>query len=98
MNLNKIAYFIFVRPYTFWGKSMNKKSQIPAPQNRIKIALAQKGKSNKWLAEQLGVNEPTVSLWCRNKTQPALETFYRIAYYLDIEVRRLLVPTKESDE
>lgn len=76
--------------------SMNKKAK--KAQNRIKIVLAQRSKSNKWLAEQLNVNEPTVSLWCRNKTQPALETFYLIADLLDIEVRKLLVPTKESDE
>lgn len=75
---------------------MNKK--VKKAQNRIKVALAQKGKSNKWLAEQLGVIETTVSLWCRNKAQPQLETFYEIAALLDMEVRKLFVPTKEQDE
>ncbi len=72
---------------------MNKKAV-----NRIKIVLAQKSKSNKWLAEKLKVNAPTVSQWCRNKTQPALETFYQIAEILDVEVRKLIAPTKEKDE
>ncbi len=66
--------------------------------NRIKIVLAQKSKANKWLAEKLDVNPPTVSQWCGNKTQPSLETFYQIAEILDVEVRKLFVPTKEKDE
>lgn len=66
--------------------------------NRIKIVLAQKSKTNKWLAEKLDVNPPTVSQWCGNKTQPALETFYQIAEVLNVEVRKLFVPTKEIDE
>lgn len=66
--------------------------------NRIKIVLAQKEKSNKWLASKLNVNPTTVSQWCRNKTQPSLETFFAIAKLLDIEVRKLIQPTKEKDE
>jgi transcriptional regulator with XRE-family HTH domain len=66
--------------------------------NRIKIVLAQKSKANKWLAEKLDVNAPTVSQWCGNKTQPSLETFYQIAEVLNVEVRKLFVPTKEDDE
>lgn len=66
--------------------------------NRIKIVLAQKSKTNKWLAEKLDVKAPTVSQWCGNKVQPSLETFYEIAALLDIEVRKLFVPTKEKDE
>jgi len=41
---------------------------------------------------------PTVSQWCGNKVQPALETFYQIAELLDVEVRKLFVPTKEQDD
>lgn len=77
----------------FWKMNMNKKAF-----NRLKIILATKSKSNKWLAEQLDVNEATVSQWCRNKSQPSLETFYEIAKLLDVEVRKLFVPTKEEDE
>ncbi len=75
---------------------MTKKQKKPL--NRIKIALAQKSKTNKWLAGKLNVNPPTVSQWCGNKTQPALETFYEIAELLDMEVRKLFVPTKEQDD
>lgn len=41
--------------------------------NRLKILLAEKKKTNKWLCEQLGVNPTTVSKWCTNSSQPSLE-------------------------
>lgn len=37
--------------------------------NRIKIALVENGKTGKWLAEQVGKNEATVSRWSSNKMQ-----------------------------
>lgn len=77
---------------------MDKKFQIPKAQNRLRIVLAQKGKNNKWLADELNVLEPTVSNWVTNKTQPHLDTFYQIAFVLKVEVRKLLVPTIEVDE
>lgn len=64
--------------------------------NRIKIILAEKEKSAKWLAEQLGRDKSTVSRWCTNDMQPTIETFYRIAGILDIEVRELFIPTKNN--
>jgi len=62
--------------------------------NRIKAVLAEKGKTNNWLAEQLGMNRTTVSKWCTNQMQPTMETLYEIASVLDVDVRELLVPTK----
>ena len=64
--------------------------------NRIKIVLAEKEKSAKWLAEQLEKDKSTVSRWCTNDMQPSIETFYEIAKVLDIEVRQLFVPSKNS--
>ena len=52
--------------------------------NRIKIALVENGKTGKWLAEQVGKNEATVSRWCSNKMQPSLDTLVRISELLDI--------------
>ncbi|HSH65964.1 MAG TPA: helix-turn-helix transcriptional regulator [Bacteroidia bacterium] len=77
---------------------MDKKSHIPKAENRLRIVLAQQRKNNKWLADELGVNEPTVSNWVTNKAQPRLETFYQIAFLLKVEVRKLFVPTIEKDE
>ncbi|MFY0601952.1 MAG: helix-turn-helix transcriptional regulator [Cyclobacteriaceae bacterium] len=64
--------------------------------NRIKIVLAEKEQSAKWLAEQLDKDKSTVSRWCTNDMQPPIETFYEIAKVLDIEVRELFVATKST--
>ena len=34
--------------------------------NRIKAVLAEKGKTNNWLAENMNINKTTVSKWCTN--------------------------------
>ena len=59
--------------------------------NRIKAVLAEKGRANYWLAEQLGMNKTTVSKWCGNHVQPRVETLFEIAKVLDVEVCELLV-------
>lgn len=58
--------------------------------NRIKVVLADKGKTNKWLSEQLGVAQTTVSKWCTNDCQPPMETFVRIARALEVELTELI--------
>ncbi len=58
--------------------------------NRIKTALVDKGKTNKWLAEQLGKDPATVSKWCTNAAQPTLETLMQIAKLLDVQTDDLL--------
>ncbi|MFD2566884.1 helix-turn-helix transcriptional regulator [Pseudotenacibaculum haliotis] len=63
--------------------------------NRIKVVLAEQERSAKWLAEQLQKDKSTVSRWCTNDMQPSIETFYKIAEVLDIEVRELFVATKK---
>lgn len=60
--------------------------------NRIKAVLAEKGVSNKELAENIGVTEGTVSTWCRNFKQPKIETLFDIAQYLKTEASTLLSP------
>ena len=56
--------------------------------------LVEKQRTSKWLAEQLGKSENTVSKWCSNKVQPSLENLYEIAKLLDIEVRSLICSSK----
>ena len=63
--------------------------------NRIKVMLAEKEKTNKWLAEQVGKDTATVSKWCTNTAQPSLEMLLQIAKVLNVEVKDLL---RESDE
>ena len=58
--------------------------------NTIKAALADKDKTNKWLAEQLDKDPATVSKWCTNASQPSLETLLMIAKLLNVEVNDLV--------
>ena len=58
--------------------------------NRIKVVLVEKSLSSKWLAEQLGNNEATISRWCTNDVQPPLTTFVKIAEVLKVSVVELL--------
>ena len=58
--------------------------------NRLKVVLALKKKTNKWLATELNVNPTTVSKWCTNTTQPDLYTLSRIAKLLEIDIKMLL--------
>jgi len=62
--------------------------------NRIKAVLAEQGKTNNWLADELGMNRTTVSKWCRNQMQPRVETLFQIAKVLKIDVRKLLISTE----
>lgn len=63
--------------------------------NRLKIVLAEKKRTNKWLAEQLHKDPATVSKWCTNTAQPGLETLIDIAKVLDVEVAELLRTIKK---
>lgn len=58
--------------------------------NRIKVVLAEKQKTNKWLATELGINPPTVSKWCTNSSQPDIALLVRIAKLLEVELDELL--------
>jgi putative transcriptional regulator len=64
--------------------------------NRIKVALAEQSRSNKWLAGQLGMNESTISRWCTNNAQPSVDTLSEIAQILNVDIRELLSPTKKK--
>lgn len=64
--------------------------------NRIKVVLADKKRTNKWLAEQLGKDHGTVSKWCTNTMQPNLETLVEIAKCLEVEPMDLLRPINEQ--
>lgn len=58
--------------------------------NKIKVVLAEKNMSNKWLSDQLGVSPTTVSKWVTNTCQPPIETFMRIAQLLNVNLDDLV--------
>lgn len=62
--------------------------------NRIKVVLADKKRTNRWLAEELGKDPATVSKWCTNSSQPDLSTLKKAAELLDVDVKELLWSTK----
>lgn len=75
-------------------KRMEKENKGITYINRIKVVLAEKHLSNKWLADKLGKDQATVSKWCTNTMQPNLETLREIALSLNVDMADLLWPIK----
>ena len=65
--------------------------------NRIKLVLIEKKRTNKWLAEQLGVNPSTVSKWCTYSSQPDLACILKIADLLKVNLKELFVREYKQD-
>lgn len=59
--------------------------------NRIKTVLVEKDLSQKWLTEQLGKSFSTTNAYCCNRQQPNLDTLYKIAKLLSVELKDLIV-------
>ena len=59
-------------------------------QDRIRVVLADKQITNRWLAEQMGVTDMTVSRWKTNKIQPSMAQFVEIARLLQVDIKDLL--------
>ena len=64
--------------------------------NRLKVVLAEKKRTNKWLAEQLGKDPATVSKWCTNTIQPNVETLVEIAKLLSVDIQDLFWPIENT--
>ena len=62
--------------------------------NRLKVVLAEKKRTNKWLAEELSKDPATVSKWCTNTLQPNVETLVDIAKLLDVEIQGSILADK----
>jgi len=58
--------------------------------NRLKVVLAEKDLSNKWLSEQLGVGQATISKWVTNTSQPNLEMLLRLSDCLKVSLDDLV--------
>ncbi len=58
--------------------------------NRLKVVLAEKRRTNKWLAEQLGKDPTTISKWCTNSSQPDLGSLVKMAKLLEVELTELV--------
>ena len=58
--------------------------------NRIKVVLAEKNLTNKWLAERLGKDQSTVSKWVTNTSQPNFDSLIKISECLGVAVEELI--------
>ncbi len=68
--------------------------------NRIRVALAEHNKTNRWLAKQMGKSEITISRWVQNKVQPSLEQLLQVAIILSVSPKDLIneINSEDSDK
>lgn len=64
--------------------------------NRIKTVLKEQGRTQTWLAEQIGKSYVIVTNYCNNNSQPSIQVLTEISQVLDVDVRELLVSTKDN--
>ena len=59
--------------------------------NRLKLLLVEKKQTGKWLAEQLGKDQTTISKWCTNKSQPDVESLIKISKLLKVNIGDIII-------
>lgn len=64
---------------------------------RLKEVLSEKGMQNKDLADKIGVTPTTISNITQGNNFPKPETLLKIAEVLDVDIRELFTPTKETE-
>lgn len=64
--------------------------------NRIKEVLKEQGRTQTWLAEKIRKSYVVVTNYCNNNTQPSIQVLTEISQVLDVDIRELLVSTKED--
>jgi putative transcriptional regulator len=64
--------------------------------NRIKEILVEQGRTQTWLAKKIARSYVVTTNYCNNKSQPSLTILYKIAAALKVDVRELLISTKEK--
>ena len=64
--------------------------------NRIKIVLKEQGRTQTWLAEKIGKSYVVVTNYCNNNSQPSIQVLTDISKILDVDIRELLVSTKNN--
>jgi transcriptional regulator with XRE-family HTH domain len=64
--------------------------------NRIKKVLKEQGRTQTWLAEKIGKSYVIVTNYCNNNSQPSIQVLTDISQVLDVDVRELLVSTKDN--
>jgi len=65
--------------------------------NRIKEVLIEKGIKQIWLAEKLGKSYNMLNGYVQNRQQPRLEILAEIAKLLNVDIKDLIVSTKDNN-
>ena len=65
--------------------------------NQIKKVLEEQSRTQVWLSKKLGKSYNMVNAYVQNRQQPRLEVLSEIAAILDVDVRELIMPTKDND-
>lgn len=76
----------------------NSKIRIGLPLNRLAIILKEEKWNNKQLAEKIGYDVTTVSLWANNHVQPSTTTFARIALIMNRNLQDYFINTLNLDK
>ncbi len=82
-----VSQIMFIFEHIMINSAMAKEIFHP---NRIRVVLAEKQITNRWLAEQLGVTDMTVSRWSTNKVQPSVSQLVEIAKLLEVDIKNLI--------
>lgn len=69
---------------------MAKQTRQVRKYNLIKERLAEKGKTQAWLAGELDMEFRTVNRYVNNRRQPSLEKLFEIARLLKVNVKDLI--------
>jgi XRE family transcriptional regulator len=59
--------------------------------NRIKLVLVEKEISQTQLTKELGKSFSTINAYCSNRKQPSLDLLNKIAEYLSVNIKDLIV-------
>ena len=70
--------------------------ELKNKKNRIKEVLSEKDMSHKELATSVGIAPNSVTRICNNEFQPTLRLLRDMALALDVDIRELLISTRES--
>ena len=64
----------------------------PKNLNRLRVIIAEKNLTNKWISQQLGVGQATISKWVQNNAQPNLEMLIKLSKLLNVDINDLIRP------
>ncbi len=69
---------------------------IMAVRNRLKEILESKGLKQNWLAKQVGITTSTMTTLVQNKYSTSIDTAYKIAKVLNMEVTEIFYDESDS--